>query len=225
MIHRFSIAFWNVNIFSFIGIAVWAYSSHWSQNPPKTPWLCICWGKTWELLGLVYPIYVSLIFLLIVSCSLKSLVMLKMLFEVVMDMILMGTDCGLIILLYIKIKIAGLITSQVYFLWCFLNFTCVFPHRWNWHMVDVAIHRQQIVIVMAVVEVAGVEHPGVLTTAVWNHFTCLMVSFTKLHVFLWANSSFFLVHYAVLVTGLPSSASWQDLKVTMSSCDGYLFTS
>lgn len=51
-------------------------------------------------------------------------------------------------------------------------------------MVDVAIHRQQIVIVMAVVEVAGVEHPGVLTTVVWSHFMCMMVSFTKLHVFL-----------------------------------------
>lgn len=42
--------------------------------------------------------------------------MLKMLFEVVMDMILMGTDCGLIILLFINIKIAGFFTSQVYFL-------------------------------------------------------------------------------------------------------------
>lgn len=33
----------------------------------------------------------------------------------------------------------------------------------------------------------------------------------ELHVF----RIFFLLHFAVLVTGLPSSASWQDLKVSM----------
>lgn len=45
-------------------------------------------------------------------------------------------------------------------------------------MVGVDIHHQLIGIVIAVVEVAGVEHPGDLNTVVWMPFCIsLMVSY------------------------------------------------
>lgn len=81
-------------------------------------------------------------------------------------------------------------------------------------MVEGAVHHQ-IVIVVIVVAVEDVEYPGALTFVVRGFCgssvssLCFLLRIQK-HVIRRKTSS-----YTVLVTGLPSSASWQDLKVWM----------
>lgn len=82
-------------------------------------------------------------------------------------------------------------------------------------MVVVDTHRHLIATVVTVVVVVHMEYQGAQSFGV-----CIIIFFLfnilMLCVFLCSGSSFLLLCCcAVLVTGLPSSASWQDLKVVM----------
>lgn len=76
-------------------------------------------------------------------------------------------------------------------------------------MVGVAIHHQLIAIVtIVVVGVPVVEFPNVLNIEVVLRELCsTRIIFTWLQICLTSS------HFSVVVTGLPQSASWQDLKV------------
>lgn len=67
--------------------------------------------------------------------------------------------------------------------------------------------------VATVVEVVAAEFQGVLTTGVlgssMNNLISFFISFST-----FSNT----LDVSVLVTGLPSSASWQDLKVMVRFC-------
>ena len=77
-------------------------------------------------------------------------------------------------------------------------------------MVGEEIHHQQITMAVMVVVAVAVLLPSILTIVVCVAFNTSLFSYTKLccNDFMW-------LHHAVLVTGLPPSASWQDLKVSM----------
>lgn len=77
-------------------------------------------------------------------------------------------------------------------------------------MVGEEIRHQQITMAVMVVVAVAVLLPSILTTVVCVAFNTSLFSHTKLYC-----NDFMWLHHAVLVTGLPPSASWQDLKVSM----------
>lgn len=83
-------------------------------------------------------------------------------------------------------------------------------YRWNSHMVAGGIHLQRIdIVVTAVVGVDVVEYPGAPNFVVWISSNEILLCYGIVNIM----SSELSFHHAVLVTGLPPSASWQDLKV------------
>lgn len=78
-------------------------------------------------------------------------------------------------------------------------------------MVVVDIHRQQIVIAVTVVVEGDAVYQGALSTVVcilFNRYCLILLDL--MHFIL---IKLFMLCPTVMVTGLPSSASWQDLKV------------
>lgn len=148
--------------------------------------------------------------------SLKRLVMLRMLSGDVMAMILMGIGYGLVINIWQYKFLMQLVVSSSNTL-----FVIHWSSRLSSHTVDVVIHRQQTAIVIMVVVVAEAEAEA---EAVEDVEACLggpiivvslippgtdviqILSMVRL-------INLFYFNYLVMVSGLPSSASWQDLKV------------
>lgn len=82
-------------------------------------------------------------------------------------------------------------------------------------VVDTHLHLIAIVVTVAVVvhvEFQGAQNFVVSITLIPLFFFLFNHVFVVLYLLFSIN---ILCHCAVLVTGLPSSASWQDLKVTM----------
>lgn len=76
-------------------------------------------------------------------------------------------------------------------------------------MAVVVIHLQEIDIVVTAMVGVDVEYPDALNIVVCSLFGTIIVLFLDAFGMLLK----FLGSFAVLVSGLPSSASWQDLKV------------
>lgn len=154
----------------------------------------------------LYPLSVPH-FLLLSNHSLKMLVMRRLLFVDVMAMILMVIDFGY--------AVAVIYDFQLF--WKFVGFLQVLSvhyslsnFRWSLLMVDVAFQIQLIVVAATIVAVVVGELPDGQTIVVGS-MSRIMISFMEYTMV----AALFIVFFfcAVLVTGLPSSASWQDLKV------------
>lgn len=83
--------------------------------------------------------------------------------------------------------------------------------RLNLHMVGGVTHHQMIVMVVVAV-VSVVECPDVLIIEV-RLIVYVLCALYILHPFL--RFDYFCFFFSVFVTGLPHSASWQDLKVSL----------